>query len=290
MLVAFTPPTPPGREPTKLSRYRSPRLHFVHHTEIIQANDAVTVDGILNNDGLVVALRSPDHRCTFREQSCVRFSPQELPKISGAPDHTNRFCDVSPGETSEGLAVVIESHRCYAADSQGNTPTLKARSNIHFTFGISLTVRMQRFYRHALVCSSLSHANIVPFLGIFSSNKFPYACVFESIGKGNLAQYLVSNPGAPRLKLVRNHTSFCRSSYANLVTSGHQLMEVARGLHHIHDLNIVHGSIRGVRTFRPQWPFRTHYSSRQTSASVTAALPELQDSPPRPLSYSPALR
>lgn len=149
---------------------------------------------------------------------------------------------------------------------------------------------MQRFYRHALVCSSLSHVNIVPFLGIFSSNKFPYACVFESIGKGNLAQYLVGSPSAPRLKLVRNHISFHRSSDANLVTSGHQLVEVARGLHHIHDLNIVHGSIRGVRVFRSQCPFCTHYSSRQTSASMTAALPELQGSPPRPLFYSPTSR
>ena len=149
---------------------------------------------------------------------------------------------------------------------------------------------MQRFYRHVLVCSSLSHANIVPFLGIFSSNKYPYACVFESIGKGNLAQYLANSPGAPRLKLVRNNISFRRSSSANLFTLGHQLVEVARGLHHIHDLNIIHGSIRGVRVFRSRRPFCTHYGFRQTSASMTAALHEWQDSPPRPLSYIPTLR
>jgi hypothetical protein len=67
---------------------------------------------------------------------------------------------------------------------------------------ISLTVRTQRFHRHAFICSGISHANVVPFLGIFSSNQFPYACVFESTGKENLPQYLVSNPGTPRLKLV----------------------------------------------------------------------------------------
>jgi len=134
MSVAFALPTSPGREPTKLSpRYRSPRFHAAHDTEIVQADDTVIIDGVLNNDRLVVALRSPDHRCTFREQSCVRFSPQELPRIGGVPDHTNRFCDVSPGETSEGLPVVIESHRCYTADSQGNASTLKVRSNIYLT-------------------------------------------------------------------------------------------------------------------------------------------------------------
>ena len=85
----------------------------------------MTVGGVLNDDGLVVSLHSPDHGCTFREQFCVRFGPQELPKIGGVPEHTNRFCDVSPGETSEGLPVVIESHRCYAADSHGNAAALK---------------------------------------------------------------------------------------------------------------------------------------------------------------------
>lgn len=96
----------------------------------MQANGTVTVDGVLDDDRLVVSLRSPDYRCTFREQFCVRFSPLELPKIGGVPDHTNRFCDVSSGETSEGLPVVVESHRCYAADS--NASTLKARTNIRY--------------------------------------------------------------------------------------------------------------------------------------------------------------
>jgi serine/threonine protein kinase len=76
-------------------------------------------------------------------------------------------------------------------------------------FYIPFTVQIQRFYRHALICSSLSHANIVPFLGVFSSNKFPYACVFESTGKENLVRHLVNSPGASRLKLVRTHISFC---------------------------------------------------------------------------------
>lgn len=81
--------------------------------------------------------------------------------------------------------------------------------NEYSSFDVSLTSRIQRFYRHAFICSSLSHANIVPFLGVFSSNKFPYACVFESMGKKNLVQYLASNPDAPRLKLVRNCVWFC---------------------------------------------------------------------------------
>ena len=96
-----------------------------HRTEVSQPNDSVIIDGVLRDDGLTVFLRSPDSRRTLRETSCVRFDAQELPKIGDVPDHSNRFCDISAGETSEGLTLVIESHRCYAADSQGNASTLK---------------------------------------------------------------------------------------------------------------------------------------------------------------------
>lgn len=73
--------------------------------------------------------------------------------------------------------------------------------------GISLTT-LQRFHRHVLMYMELSHANIVSLLGVFSSDRFPYACVFESAGKENLPEHLVSNPGASRLKLVGLDLSF----------------------------------------------------------------------------------
>jgi len=95
------------------------------NTEILQADGNVIIDGVLNDDGLAVSLRSSNTGRTFREQFCVRINAQELPKICGVPHQTNRFCDVSAGETSEGLALVIESHRCYTADSQGNASASK---------------------------------------------------------------------------------------------------------------------------------------------------------------------
>jgi len=95
------------------------------NTENFQVDGNVIVDGVLKDDGLSVSLRSSNPRRTLREQFCVRFNAQELPKIGDAPHHTNRFCDVLAGETSEGLALVIESHRCYTADLQGNAPASK---------------------------------------------------------------------------------------------------------------------------------------------------------------------
>jgi hypothetical protein len=102
------------------------------NAEILQTDGNAIIDGVLNDEGLTVSLRSSNPRRTLQEQFCVRLNTQELPKISGVPDHTNRFCDVSAGETSEGLALVIESHRCYTADLQGNASASKVRMNISY--------------------------------------------------------------------------------------------------------------------------------------------------------------
>ena len=89
------------------------------------------IDGVLKDNELTLFLRSPGSGRTLREKSCVRFDARELPKIDDFPDNSNGFCDLSAGETSEGLTLVIESHRCYAADSQGNASVLKVWVNIH---------------------------------------------------------------------------------------------------------------------------------------------------------------
>jgi len=90
----------------------------------------VNIGGDLNTDGLTTFLRSSDLGRTIQEKFCVRFNAQELSKIGDFPDQSNRFCDLSAGETSEGRALVIESHRCYAADSQGNASALKVRAGV----------------------------------------------------------------------------------------------------------------------------------------------------------------
>ena len=100
-------------------------IYAIQNTKMLQADSTATIDGTLNDDGLTVLLRSPDSGRTLREQVCVRFSLQELPTIDGVPNHTNRFCDISAGVNSEGRMLVIESHRCYTADSQGNASALK---------------------------------------------------------------------------------------------------------------------------------------------------------------------
>ena len=95
-------------------------MHAVGGTNIVkvsQSNDSPIIDGVLKDYGLTLSL--------------PRFDARELTKIDDVPSKFSGFCDISAGETSEGLTVVIESHRCYAADSQGNASVLKVRVNLH---------------------------------------------------------------------------------------------------------------------------------------------------------------
>jgi hypothetical protein len=72
----------------------------------------------------------PDSGCTPLKRFCVKFNDRELPGISGVPDRTGGFCDVLAGETTKGLRLVIESHRCCTVDSRGKAPALKVYVNI----------------------------------------------------------------------------------------------------------------------------------------------------------------
>ncbi|KAF9784466.1 kinase-like domain-containing protein [Thelephora terrestris] len=176
-----------------------------------KTNGSVNIAGVLDDNKLTVSLHSSGgpllKRGNLLKRICHRLNNQDVRIIGHIPGHTHGRCEVLAGETNEGLKLVIESHRCFEDDPQGNSSAQK------------------KFYRHALICGDLSHTNIVPFLGVHSSNQFPYACIFKAGGKENLKEYLGGNPGASRLKA---------------------LAEVARGLHHIHDLGIVHGSIRAA--------------------------------------------
>ena len=149
------------------------------------------------------------------EKKIRRFDGQELQIPSDIPIHACGSCDLLAGKTIEGLELAIESYRFREADPNGNASARKVFMK-NSPLDSSLTTRIQRFHRQALICSDLSHENIVTFLGVFSSDKFPCACVFASAGKENIPTYLLNNPGASRLKLVSYHTQFChRASILN---------------------------------------------------------------------------
>ena len=147
---------------------------------------------------------------------------------------------------------------------------------------VSLTTRIQRFHRHAFICSGLFHANIVPFLGVFSCSQFPYACVFESVGKESLPQHLISNPNASRLRLVSPLILFCPrvpmlTPWARVISS--LKLPVVSIISTTWTLSTTALEAYGFSSPRPP---RTYYSSRPTYASMAKGPPGLPDSlPPR---------
>ena len=111
--------------------YPIPLRYITHNADILQGNDTVSIHGDLNDNELIVSLRSPSSGRTLREQRCARIGQGDLPNISEAPHRANGFCDISKGETSEGLRVVIESYRCYTDDSQHSSSLPEVRTNIY---------------------------------------------------------------------------------------------------------------------------------------------------------------
>ena len=107
----------------------------------------------------------------------------------------------------------------------------------------------QRYCREVLACSQLSHPNVVPFVGIISTPSHPFSLIFDTAGHLGLIEYLEKNPQADKMSLVRR-TNVYRSAFGcNLIDLPFQpqVRGIARGLRHVHDLDIIHGRLCSVR-------------------------------------------
>jgi serine/threonine protein kinase len=82
----------------------------------------------------------------------------------------------------------------------------------------------RRLNRETRVWHSLSHANILPFLGVCSDLGPSTAMVSPLCDNGAVLQYLGINPQANRLKII---------------------IGVARGLKYLHSRDVVHGDLKG---------------------------------------------
>jgi len=108
------------------------------------------------------------------------------------------------------------------------------------------------------VCSRLSHRNIVSFIGIYSTTEHPFSLVFSFEESLDLGQYLWTHPTARRLDLVCFHSFEIPQIFQpNHTHLDHKLVGIARGLNHMHDLNIVHGGLKIVRS-SPRLPPPSH--------------------------------
>ena len=115
----------------------------------------------------------------------------------------------------------------------------------------SLRAYWQRFYKEALTCSRLKGQSTVPFIGVYTTPKRPLTLVFEFMDHLNLREYLRKNDDAGRSELVRFCCHIRCSSYQHL-RSQCQLLEIARGVKSVHELNIIHRNLKIVRSPTPR--------------------------------------
>ncbi|KAG6805343.1 hypothetical protein H0H92_015778, partial [Tricholoma furcatifolium] len=86
------------------------------------------------------------------------------------------------------------------------------------------SVVLKDILNEAVLCGTLRHPNIVPFLGVYFQGNKP-SLVFLWMEHGDLMSYLKEYPLSNRVQL---------------------LFDVALGVGYLHDRSIVHGDIKGV--------------------------------------------
>ncbi|KAF9448597.1 kinase-like protein [Macrolepiota fuliginosa MF-IS2] len=86
---------------------------------------------------------------------------------------------------------------------------------------------IENFYSEGLLWSHLSHRNLLPFYGIYQLNDGTERVCLVSpwMKNGNICDYLINNPDAPRIPLIR---------------------DIILGLDYLHRRNVVHGDLKGA--------------------------------------------
>ena len=106
---------------------------------------------------------------------------------------------------------------------------------------------LQRFRNEIHACILLHNrgVDVVPFVGVYSTEAHPFGLVYEYMDGQDLRQYVRNGPNVGRLKMVI-------PIYSSPVihqpsdASRQQLVGVAQCLRSIHDLGIVHGYLQLV--------------------------------------------
>lgn len=107
-----------------------------------------------------------------------------------------------------------------------------------------LTILSQRFCKEVVLWSTLSHPNIMRFVGVYGDMEGgQFATVSEWMLHGNIVEY-IKKAHVNRLELVRDFTPPAIFSTNNKVCQ--QLRGAAQGLKYLHGANLAHGNLKGV--------------------------------------------
>lgn len=118
------------------------------------------------------------------------------------------------------------------------------------------------------ICSSLSHPNIVTFLGFMIERGYPLL-ISEWIENGTLEEFLEANIRAQIGHIVR-----WLITIKALDSSNAQALGIAKGLKYLHDLDVIHSDLKGVRNSRHQAltaKLTVEFAEQRTHDSLWAA-------------------
>ena len=135
-------------------------------------------------------------------RTCGWPPSDDIQVIDATPFSSGSFAEVWKGSV-QGQIVAIKSLRCYS--SPGFDPSgvgIVSFFSPVYMVRVKPTVSQQRFVREVWASTQLSHRNIVPFIGVYSTPAHPFALLYGMMDNIDLGRYLVERPDASRLKLV----------------------------------------------------------------------------------------
>ncbi|KAF9782225.1 kinase-like domain-containing protein [Thelephora terrestris] len=173
-------------------------------------------------------LRRPFRRSHRDTAEAAVADAEYASQTAGVPaDEDTELQLVQPLELNSGDVVIHGDHPVRAgtfADIwEGSVDgfAVVIKSYRRYSTTDSAHVRM-RHRNEALACCQLSHPNIVPFRGVYATPKYALALVYDSMGRRCLREYTRETETVMGVRL---------------------LVDIARGLLHMHDMGIVHGNL-----------------------------------------------
>ena len=132
--------------------------------------------------------------------SCRWFEPEDIKLICGGPIAAGGFADIWEA-THNGRKVILKSYRCYISFDVARVATVRCNRDLRRVPPVDLS---QRFYNEVLVSILLRDGDIdvVPLVGVYSTEAHPFGIVYEHMDGHDLKQYLRNNPNVGRLQLV----------------------------------------------------------------------------------------
>jgi len=139
------------------------------------------------------------------QSACPWFGSEDVELIGNHPIAAGGFSDIWEG-MYDGRKVVLKSYRCYMSF---NVTQVIAVHHNRSLLRCNAEILLQRFYNEVHVWTLLHgrDANVVPLLGVYSTETHPFGLVYEYMDGLDLKQYLGNDPNVGRLKLVLIPTS-----------------------------------------------------------------------------------